>query len=203
MLPVYAGWTGLGGLVHKPYVYAYPVTTAGCNITDISQLANISEPIYDPATWNPQAHYRSVQCSNSVLRGRGFWNTLSRSSFFWIEIFDGKLQHPPHVIRALPLCPINYIQRRGVRALVFFDHNVIFSSTPSNCRNLSVNVLAKVWYKCPTNWQFRGWAYVWLFDLPLWHCLPAHTIQLLYLYFFHLCNVYVYTLHLFLSKFKL
>ena len=72
MLPVYAGWTGLGGLVHKPYVYAYPVTTAGCNITDISQLANISEPIYDPATWNPQAHYRSVQCSNSVLRGRGF-----------------------------------------------------------------------------------------------------------------------------------
>lgn len=57
-IAVYAGWTGLGSLMNGPYVYHYPVTTAGCNITNITELANISSPVYDPATWNPKAHYR-------------------------------------------------------------------------------------------------------------------------------------------------
>jgi len=74
----FAAWEGFGNLVNKPYVYSYPVTTAGCNITDENLLANISSPVYDPSTWNPQSHYRyktkfhssiieSVQKKNSNL----------------------------------------------------------------------------------------------------------------------------------------
>ena len=57
---MYSGWTGIGGLIYRPYVYHYPVTTAGCNtcITNASLFANISTPVYDPSTWNPKAHYR-------------------------------------------------------------------------------------------------------------------------------------------------
>ncbi|KAF6027668.1 hypothetical protein EB796_014024 [Bugula neritina] len=51
-------WLSFGGLINRPYVYSYPVTTAGCNITDENLLANISSPVYDPSTWNPQSHYR-------------------------------------------------------------------------------------------------------------------------------------------------
>ncbi|KAF6026660.1 hypothetical protein EB796_015029 [Bugula neritina] len=51
-------WLSFGGLINKPYVYSYPVTTAGCNITDENLLADISSPVYDPSTWNPQSHYR-------------------------------------------------------------------------------------------------------------------------------------------------
>jgi len=54
----YAGWLSFGGLINRPYVYSYPVTTAGCNITDENLLGNISSPVYDPSTWNPQSHYR-------------------------------------------------------------------------------------------------------------------------------------------------
>ena len=55
---MYSGWTGIEGLIYRPYVYHYPVTTAGCNITDASLFVNISTPVFDPSTWNPKAHYR-------------------------------------------------------------------------------------------------------------------------------------------------
>ena len=55
---VYASWIGLGGLISKSYVYKYPATTVGCNITDINLLSNLSSPVYDPTTWDPQSHYR-------------------------------------------------------------------------------------------------------------------------------------------------
>ena len=56
----YGGLVGLGGLVNRAYVYKYPVTTAGCNITDSDLLANLTSPVYDPATWDPQSHFRYV-----------------------------------------------------------------------------------------------------------------------------------------------
>jgi len=37
----YAGWLSFGGLINRPYVFG-----------------NISSPVYDPSTWNPQSHYR-------------------------------------------------------------------------------------------------------------------------------------------------
>lgn len=57
----YTGLIGLGGLINKAFVYQYPVTTAGCNVTDISQIPDSSFPYYDPSTWDPQSHYRSVR----------------------------------------------------------------------------------------------------------------------------------------------
>ena len=58
LITAYAAWTGFGNLINGPYVYKYPTTTVGCNITDVSLLANLSSPVYDPSTWDPQAHYR-------------------------------------------------------------------------------------------------------------------------------------------------
>ena len=56
----YAAWLGFGGLINRPYIYKYPTTTVGCNITDINILSNLSSPVYDPTTWDPQSHYRLV-----------------------------------------------------------------------------------------------------------------------------------------------
>ena len=49
---------GLGGVLSTGYVYKYPVTTTGCNITDSDLMANLTSPVYDPATWDPQSHFR-------------------------------------------------------------------------------------------------------------------------------------------------
>lgn len=49
---------GIGGLVNQAYVYQYPVTVSGCNVTNIHEMSNITSPIYDPSTWDPQSHYR-------------------------------------------------------------------------------------------------------------------------------------------------
>ena len=42
------------------YIYKYPVTTAGCNITDPMLYANKNTPVYDPASYDPYEHYRLV-----------------------------------------------------------------------------------------------------------------------------------------------
>jgi len=55
---VYAAWLGFGRLVHKPYVYEYPVSTEGCNITDADALSNLTSPVYDPSSWDIKSHYR-------------------------------------------------------------------------------------------------------------------------------------------------
>ena len=51
---------GIGGLVKQAYVYNYPVSVSGCNITDSTALANLTSPVYDPSTWDPRSHYRFV-----------------------------------------------------------------------------------------------------------------------------------------------
>ena len=56
----YGGLIGLGGLFNPAYVYKYPVTTAGCNITDSDLMANLTSAVYDPATWDPHSHFRFV-----------------------------------------------------------------------------------------------------------------------------------------------
>lgn len=57
----WAALIGFGGLLTRSrYAYKYPVTTAGCNMTDPALYANISSPVYDPATYRPQDHYRFV-----------------------------------------------------------------------------------------------------------------------------------------------
>ena len=60
-LAAWAALIGFGGLLNRSgYAYKYPVTTEGCNVTDPALYANISAPVYDPATYRPQDHYRFV-----------------------------------------------------------------------------------------------------------------------------------------------
>lgn len=49
---------GMGGFINPAFIYEYPVTTAGCNITESVLLSNLTSPIYDPSTWDPQSHFR-------------------------------------------------------------------------------------------------------------------------------------------------
>jgi len=54
-------WFGMGQLANKPYVYKYVTSTVGCNATDFRlNIANVSlsEYVYDPASYDPHAHYR-------------------------------------------------------------------------------------------------------------------------------------------------
>jgi len=57
---VITGWIGLGALIDRPYIYQYPTSIAGCNITSPAELANLTGPVYDPNTWQPHAHYRYI-----------------------------------------------------------------------------------------------------------------------------------------------
>jgi len=54
----FGAWMGFGGLTAMPFIYRYPVSTAGCNVTNVNLLTNLTSPVYDPSTWNPQSHYR-------------------------------------------------------------------------------------------------------------------------------------------------
>ena len=59
-ITVYGAVLASGGIIYKPYQTKYPVTTVGCNVTDSSQLANLTSPVFDPIVYNPQAHFRFV-----------------------------------------------------------------------------------------------------------------------------------------------
>jgi hypothetical protein len=56
----YGALIGIGGIVANPYQSKYPTSTAGCNITDSSMLANLTSPMFDPIAFDGQPHYKFV-----------------------------------------------------------------------------------------------------------------------------------------------
>ena len=69
---VITGWIGLGSVFYKPYVYKYPVSTAGCpvdnsTISDSSSLilGNITE-VYNTANYTTSTQVLTSTTTKSV-----------------------------------------------------------------------------------------------------------------------------------------
>ena len=62
------------------YVYNYPISVSGCNMTDRTELTNLKSPVYDPSTWDPHSHYRFVD--NVMSLTSLSINSMSTQCFF-------------------------------------------------------------------------------------------------------------------------